>query len=130
MATITGALSALDALQGDASSMATTASQKKDTASFANAFQNAATAVAASTSQTPAEKRAAAGEASKNEFLRYARETPEQRMFDNWLNSQGISQAQYNALSPQQQQALHAKFEEQMRDKITGDAEAKLAAAQ
>ena len=127
MATMTGALPALDALQGDASSTATTASQKKNTASFADTFQVASEGVAASTSQTPAEKHAAAGEASKNEFLRYARETPEQRLFDNWLNSQGISQAQYNALSPQQRQALHDKFEQQMRDKITGDAQAKLA---
>lgn len=121
MATIATALTALGALQGDSSS---TTSQKNN-ASFADAFQ---TASQAATTDTLAEKHAASGAESKSEFLRYASETPEQRMFDNWLSSQGISQDQYKALGVKQQQALHEKFEEQMRDKITSDAQAKLSA--
>lgn len=127
MATITAALTALGALQGDTSSTDSIAAQKKSTASFADALQSASDVSATDTGETHAEKHAAASAEGKSEFLRYASETPEQRMFDNWLNSQGVSQDQYKALSPQQQQALHDKFEEQMRDKLTSDATAKLA---
>jgi hypothetical protein len=52
------------------------------------------------------------------EFLDYAHETPEQRLFSNWLGSEGISEQDYKAMSPAQQQALHNKFAQQLQDKM------------
>ena len=118
MSTIAGALSVLGSILGSSSS-----TSKTDSTSFADAFE------AASVTGSREAKHAAAGQASLDEFKRYASETPEQRMFDNWLQSQDISQSDYNAMTPQQQQALHDKFEEQIRDKLTSDAEAKLTSA-
>jgi hypothetical protein len=52
------------------------------------------------------------------EFMNYAKETPAQRMFDNWLGSQNITQAEYNAMTPAQKQALIEKFEVQMKQEL------------
>ncbi len=52
------------------------------------------------------------------EFMDYANETPEQRLFSNWLGSEGISEQDYKAMSPAQQQALHDKFAQQLQDKL------------
>jgi hypothetical protein len=58
------------------------------------------------------------------EFMDYAKETPEQRMFSNWLGGQGITEKDYNAMSPAQQQSLRNKFEEQLESKLKNNAQA------
>jgi hypothetical protein len=51
-------------------------------------------------------------------FMAYAKESPGQQMFTNWLGSQNISQAQYNAMSPQQQEKLRTEFEQHLKTQM------------
>jgi len=64
------------------------------------------------------------------EFMSYAKETPGQRMFTNWLAGQDITQAQFDAMSPAQQEALVKKFEQQLEQELNPNAPAPVAAAQ
>lgn len=50
--------------------------------------------------------------------MSYAKETPEQRMFDSWLKSHNISQGEYNSMTTDQQQALKNEFQVEMRAKM------------
>jgi hypothetical protein len=52
------------------------------------------------------------------EFLDYAKETPAQRMFSNWLDSQGITQSQYNAMSETQKNKLQEQYREYMKEHL------------
>lgn len=52
------------------------------------------------------------------EFMNYAKETPAQRMFSDWLGSQNVTPQQFSAMTPEQQQALINKFEEQLEVKM------------
>jgi hypothetical protein len=51
-------------------------------------------------------------------FMDYMKETPAQQMFTSFLGSQHISQSQYDAMTPQQQEALMQKFEQQLKLKM------------
>jgi hypothetical protein len=55
------------------------------------------------------------------EFMDYASETPAQRMFDNWLKSEGISKDDYNAMTPQEKQKVLDKFQEYIKTKLRGE---------
>jgi len=50
------------------------------------------------------------------DFLDYAKETPAQRMFDNWLSSQNITMSQYNAMPPAEQAKLVAAYQEYIKE--------------
>lgn len=58
------------------------------------------------------------------EFMDYAKETPAQRLFTDWLGSQNITQAQFNAMSPKEQQKLVEKFQEQLKHRLAPTAPA------
>ena len=51
-------------------------------------------------------------------FMEYATETPAQRMFDNWLNSQNVSMDQYNSMTDAEKTALMNKYQEFLREKL------------
>jgi hypothetical protein len=55
------------------------------------------------------------------EFMKYAKETPEQRMFDSWLKSQNISEQQFKAMTPEQKQKLVDQFETQSKAKLKSE---------
>lgn len=83
-------------------------------ASFASHFLKASSSTASGSSASTTDP---VDDAVK-EFMDYANETPEQRLFSNWLGSQGISEKDYKAMSPAQQQALHNKFAQQLQEKM------------
>jgi hypothetical protein len=60
-----------------------------------------------------------AGEDAVHEFDAYMKETPAQQMFTNFLGSHHISQRQYDAMSPEQQQALTRQFEQQLKQQMS-----------
>ena len=55
------------------------------------------------------------------EFMRYAKETPAQRMFDSWLGRQNISMEQYNSMSAADKQKLVDQFEAEMKQKLKSE---------
>jgi hypothetical protein len=57
--------------------------------------------------QTPAQK-----------FLEYANMTPAQRMFASMLNSLGISEDQFKAMSPADQQKIEDKIREMIKHQV------------
>ncbi len=61
-----------------------------------------------------------AGDTGVQQFMDYMKETPVQRMFTNFLSSHHISQSQFDAMSPQQQQALTQQFEQQLKQQMSG----------
>lgn len=75
---------------------------------------------------------AAASDSDDNavqEFMDYAKETPAQRMFSNWLGSHNITQQQFDAMTPAQQQALVDQFKQQMEQSLDGKSLAAVNAA-
>jgi hypothetical protein len=75
---------------------------EEDSSSFQNHFLDAASS----------------NDDAVQEFLEYAKETPAQRMFDSWLESQHISKAEYNSMTQEQKQKLIDEFREQMKAKM------------
>jgi hypothetical protein len=61
-----------------------------------------------------------AGNDAVQQFQDYMKETPAQRMFASFLNSEHISQSQYNAMSPQQKEALMQQFEQELKQHMSG----------
>jgi hypothetical protein len=84
--------------------------------------QQAATTSSTSSFASHFSTAASSGDDIVQEFMKYASETPEQRMFDNWLSSQNVSEQQYDAMTPAQQQALIDKFEEQLKAHLQSQA--------
>jgi hypothetical protein len=58
------------------------------------------------------------GQTPVQEFMAFANETPAQWMFSNFLASKHISQAQYDSMSSQEQEALRQQFEQQMKQQM------------
>jgi hypothetical protein len=52
------------------------------------------------------------------EFLSYMKQTPAQRMQDNWLRQHGITKAQFDAMTPAQQKALIDQMKQEIEDKM------------
>lgn len=103
------------------SSSLTSASSTTTNDTFASLFQNAAEnaeraadSAASSTSSTSGSSSSSSTSDTSGltAFLEYARETPEQRMFDSWLGNQGITKSQYNAMSAEEKQKLTTQFEQ------------------
>jgi len=63
------------------------------------------------------------GEDGTQQFMDYMKETPAQRMFTNFLTSHHISQSQFDAMPPKQQQALIQQFEQQLKQRMTAASE-------
>jgi hypothetical protein len=59
-----------------------------------------------------------AGEDGVQQFMDYMKETPAQRLFTSFLNSHHITQSQFDAMSPKQQQALTQQFEQQLKQQM------------
>jgi len=104
-------------ISADASAVQT--DRKGSTSAFASIFAHASNQ--ASITQAPSSE-----ENGLTEFMRYAKETPAQRMFDSWLTSQNISMDQYNAMSTAEKAKITQEFEqyisEKMKSEITGGA--------
>jgi hypothetical protein len=56
------------------------------------------------------------------DFLNYAKETPAQRMFDNWLSGQHITMSQYNAMTDAEKQKLLEQYRQQLEQEMKGGA--------
>jgi hypothetical protein len=110
--------------------------QQKDKTATASAFKNYFLDASTSSSTSSGTSTSGSGSTSKasgsdalQAFMRYAKETPAQRMFDNWLQGQGVTQEQFNAMTPAQKQKLVNEFETQMKAKLGSETRASLAAA-
>jgi hypothetical protein len=56
------------------------------------------------------------------DFLNYLKESPIERMFDAWLKAHHLSKQQFDALSPQQKQALLDEFKKEFETKAKAEA--------
>ncbi|MBI1363459.1 MAG: hypothetical protein GC134_05700 [Proteobacteria bacterium] len=55
-------------------------------------------------------------------FLEYTHETPEERMVNAWLAAHGISKEEFEAMSPDEQQALLDQMRAELKDKMEAKA--------
>jgi hypothetical protein len=93
--------------------------ENKTASSFASYLQDASSSSSSGTTVSSASSNSdAGGEEALQEFMSYAKETPAQRMFDSWLQSQNITEQQYNAMTPAQKQKLTDEFEAQEKQKL------------
>ena len=94
--------------------------KSKKTSSFESCFVDASSSsdstVSSSTSSNDLSNNAAV-----QAFMNYAKETPAQRMFDSWLTNQNVTEQQYNAMTPAQQQKLINEFEAQLKEKLKSE---------
>jgi len=120
-----------DILDSSTYAASSTQQESKTASSFASCFLDAqdSTSASSSTSSSASTSSMSSGDKALQEFMRYAKETPAERMFDSWLSSQNISEKQYNAMTPAQQQALHQKFEQQLEQKLKDESLATLNSA-
>lgn len=58
------------------------------------------------------------GDNAVQDFMDYMKESPAQQMFTNFLSSHHISQNEYNAMSPQQKEALTKQFEQELKQQM------------
>lgn len=110
----------MDVSSVQGSSTETTSVLQKDSkaaSSFAACFLSASGNSSNAVSGSSASKDASGDEAVE-EFMRYAKETPAQRMFDSWLSSKNITMDQYNAMTPAEQQKLVTEFETEMKSRL------------
>jgi hypothetical protein len=91
--------------------------ENKTTSSFVSHFLDASSNSTSAVSGTSSSNDPGGDEALQ-EFMSYAKETPAQRMFDNFLQSQNISKQQYDAMTPAQKQKLVDAFEAQLKEKL------------
>jgi hypothetical protein len=118
----------MDVLSIQNDSADTTSVLQKDSktaSSFATFFQAASDSSSAASGSSSSSD--ASGDDAVEEFMRYAKETPAQRMFDSWLSSQNITMAQYNAMTPAEQQKLVTEFETQMKTRLHNEMNGSLA---
>jgi hypothetical protein len=67
---------------------------------------------------TPASAQGAAAKASDpvKEFLDYMKETPAQRFEDNWLAAHYLTREQYDAMPPQQREAIQKQMASELKE--------------
>ena len=63
-------------------------------------------------------------------FLEYMSQTPEERYLDSFLRSKGMTQADFDAMSPDDQQALLQEFKEFVKQKVAEKSAEELAKSQ
>ena len=98
--------------------------QNKTTSSFESYFLNASntdTGKVATDATTKSSSQTTSGESGLQEFMQYAKETPAQRMFDSWLKGQGVTEQQFNAMTPAEKQKLVDQFEAQTKTKMKSE---------
>jgi hypothetical protein len=73
-----------------------------------------------STSATPptASQAAAPADNSAQQFLSYMQETPAQRTQSAWLSQHGITQQQFDAMSPADKQKIIDKMQQEINEQI------------
>ena len=81
-------------------------------------FETDATSSGAATASTTSSKDSS--DAAVQAFLEYARETPAQRLFSNWLGSQKMTLDDYNRLPEAAKEKLVEKFREQLEQELGG----------
>lgn len=107
----------LSALNGPFSTTVLTHNQpQRSSESFSDYFQAASDLGNSEDTKT----KDAGGEASLQEFMAYAKETPAQRLFTSWLSGQNITQQEYNTMPTEQKQKLVEEFERQEKQKLEG----------
>jgi hypothetical protein len=57
------------------------------------------------------------------QFLQFAKMTPAQRMFAQMLNKLGISQDEFNAMSPAEQQKVEQKIQQMIKQQVQNNSE-------
>lgn len=62
-------------------------------------------------------------------FLEYMSKTPEERYFDAFLKSKGMTQEEFDALPVEEKQALMQEFQETIKQRVENDTTEKLAKA-
>ena len=97
----------------------TTKTEKSSDSSFASTFQSAVASSDSSSSRT-------SGSEAEAEFMAYAKASPGEQLFYNWLGAEGVSVVQYQAMSPADQEALREKYAHQLEGRIEANAEAAL----
>lgn len=55
------------------------------------------------------------------DFMEYAKETPAQRMFNDWLTSQNITMSQYNAMPQAEQTKLTSEYREYLKEHLQNE---------
>jgi hypothetical protein len=63
-------------------------------------------------------------------FLDYMAKSPEERYFDAFLKSKGMTEEEFQALPPEEKQALMTEFEEAVKQRVENDSAEKLAEAE
>lgn len=63
-------------------------------------------------------------------FLEYMSKTPEERYLDSFLRSKGMTQADFDAMSPEDQEALLQEFKEFVKQKVAEKSAEELARSQ
>ncbi|SDR82917.1 hypothetical protein [Bradyrhizobium canariense] len=63
-------------------------------------------------------KPAAQTNSAVQQFLEYANMTPAQRMFASMLNKLGLTQDQFNAMSPADQQKVEQKIQQMIKQQV------------
>lgn len=58
------------------------------------------------------------GDSAVQDFLAYMKESPAQRMFDNFLSAHHITKEEYNSMTPAQKQKIQDEFKLEMESKM------------
>lgn len=58
-------------------------------------------------------------ESASEKFMEYMKQTPEERMVTAWLASHGIDKEKFDAMTPEDQQAVMAQMKQEMQDRMT-----------
>lgn len=81
-----------------------------------------ASASTSGTASTSADGTASQGNSVVQDFLAYAKMSPAERMRENILKSLGMTQQQFEKLSPAQQQAVNEKIQQIMQQQLQQNA--------
>jgi hypothetical protein len=82
-----------------------------------------------STDRSPASGSSESDSPAVTAFLDYMAKSPEERYMDAFLKSKGMTQEEFDALPPEQQQALIQEFKEYMKQSVERDSAEKAAEA-
>jgi hypothetical protein len=102
-------------LNSSANADAVTYQDSQTSSSFASCFLNASDS---STGSDSTVSDSDSSDSAIEEFMAYAKETPAERMFDNWLGSQHMTMAQYNSMTTAQKQAITNEYNAYMKQEL------------
>jgi len=102
--------------------VASSAAEKSSNSSFASAYQLAVGSSSSGSAST-------SGSEALAEFEAYAKASPGEQLFYNWLGAEGVSILKFKAMSPADQEALREKYAHQLEGRIEANAEATLSKA-